>query len=382
MAQSRQIPITKPYFTAADFKSVQAPLKSGWVVQGPFVAAFEEAIKKFTGAKHAVATTNCTTALHLGLIALGIKPDDHVIVPSFTWVSSANAIEYVGARPIFCDIDLKTFNIDLDHLEHLLKKDKRRKIKAVMPVHLFGLCADMKNIDMLAAKYGFKIIEDAACALDAFIGKQHAGTFGDVGCFSFHPRKIITTGEGGMIVTNNAKTAALCRRLRDHGAKVNDLKRHRQNLGLPDFDELGFNYRLTDIQAALGVSQMAQLKKIQKKRRRLANRYSLALQGLPGLQTPLEPKGFNHGYQAYVCLTNKRNHLAMVLAAQKITTRPGTHAVHTLGFYAKKYNLKPDHCVRSLAAQNLSLALPLYPDLSFAEQDRIIAVIKNEMARL
>jgi dTDP-4-amino-4,6-dideoxygalactose transaminase len=197
------IPITKSVFDEFEKEAIIKPLETGWVVQGPYVAEFERLFAEYTGAKYAKACTSCTTALHLALEALDITRGDKVIIPSFTYIASANAVEYTGAEVVFCDIDLQTFNIDLNQAEKILQQDRERKIKGIMPVNLFGLCADMPGITELAQEYNLKVVEDSACGFAARIGKRHAGTWGDAGCFSFHPRKVITTGEGGMLITDN-----------------------------------------------------------------------------------------------------------------------------------------------------------------------------------
>jgi len=223
------IPISKPFFDEVEKKKILQPLETGWVVQGSNVAKFQEKFSKFTGAKYSHATTNCTTALHLGLEAMGITRGDKVIVPSFTYVASANAIEYTSAEVVFCDIDLKTFNIDETKLEELIKNDS--SIKAIMPVNLFGLCSNMPYIMKLAKKYNLKVIEDSACGFDGWIENKHSGTFGDCGCFSFHPRKSICTGEGGMIITDNEMISNKVSQLKDHGACKSDLQRHKEKGG-------------------------------------------------------------------------------------------------------------------------------------------------------
>src|SRR5881394_2111480 len=192
-----KVPITKPLFGAEEFEAVQKPLASGWVVQGPYVKQFKDSFNGFTGSHFSIATSSCTTALHIAVAALGLKPGDEVIVPAFTWVSTANVVEYMGAKPIFCDVDLRTFNIDPAAIERLIGE----RTVGIIPVHLFGLCAEMDQILELARKHDLWILEDAACALGAWFEGKHAGTFGDAGAFSFHPRKSITTGEGGMITT-------------------------------------------------------------------------------------------------------------------------------------------------------------------------------------
>jgi dTDP-4-amino-4,6-dideoxygalactose transaminase len=192
-----KIPITKPVFGPEEREAVQKPLESGWVVQGPFVAEFEKKFSAFSGAEHSVATSSCTTAMHIAVAALGLKPGDEVIVPAFTWVSTPNVVEYMGATPVFCDIDLATFNINVTQAASLVTP----KTVGIFPVHLFGLCADMDPILDLARRHGLWVIEDAACGFNAWYKGRHCGSFGDMGCFSFHPRKAITTGEGGMITT-------------------------------------------------------------------------------------------------------------------------------------------------------------------------------------
>ena len=397
-----KIPITKPFFGDEEKISIAKTLESGWIVQGPKVKEFERLFAEFTGAKFAVATSNCTTALHLGLEALGIGKGDKVIVPSFTYVASANAVEYTGAEVVFCDINLRTFNIDETKLENLIKSDN--SIKAIMPVNLFGLCANMPYIMGLAKKYDLKVydlkvIEDSACGFDAWIGDKHSGTFGDCGCFSFHPRKSITTGEGGMLITNNEYIATIVSQLRDHGASKSDLQRHEQKGGslLPDFPLRGYNYRMTDIQAAIGVCQMQKKEYIMKKRRDMAKKYNEALKEIYQLITPYTPENYTHGYQSYVCIFTdgedvtkltkekieriniKRNNFMKKLEEKGIATRQGTHAVHTLIYYKNKYKFKDEDFLMSYAADRLSIALPLYAGMSDEEFDYIIRNIKEAL---
>jgi len=205
-----KIPISKPLFGPEELRAVQLPLESGWVAQGVFVRQFEEKFSAFTAARFAIATSSCTTALHVAVAALDLKPGDEVIVPAFTWVSTPNVVEYMGAKPIFCDIDLSTFNIDPSQIESLISP----RTVGMIPVHLFGLCADMELIQEIAEKHSMWVVEDAACALGAWYRGRHAGTFGEMGCFSFHPRKSITTGEGGMITTAHQRFDRAARILR------------------------------------------------------------------------------------------------------------------------------------------------------------------------
>jgi dTDP-4-amino-4,6-dideoxygalactose transaminase len=391
------IPITKTIFGKEEAEAIVKPLETGWVVQGPNVAKFQEMFSGFTGAKHSHATTSCTTALHLGLEAIGITRGDKVIVPSFTYVASANAVEYTGAEVVFCDIDLKTFNIDETKLEVLIQNDSA--IKAIMPVNLFGLCANMPYIIELAYKYNLKVIEDSACGFDGWIGDKHSGTFGDVGCFSFHPRKSICTGEGGMLITNHDELANRVSQLKDHGASKSDLQRHKEKGGslLPDFTMRGYNYRMTDMQGALGVCQMDKKEYIMNGRREVASKYDSALQGVQQLVTPYTPENYIHGFQSYVCLFTdgedisnltkdqidrinvQRNIFMEKLEDKNIATRQGTHAVHTLGYYKDKNNFKEVDFLMSYAADRLSIALPLYAGMSDEEFDYVIANIKEAL---
>lgn len=383
-----KVPITRPFFDDDDRAAVAAPLDTGWVVQGPNVAAFEDLFARHTGAAHAVACTSCTTGLHMALVAADVGPGDEVLVPAFTWVATANVVLYVGATPVLCDVDLDTFNVDVDDLARRITP----RTKAMIPVHLFGLPADMARLNALAAEHDLKVIEDAACGLDARIDGQHVGTFGDFGAFSFHPRKAITTGEGGMVTTADAGRDALLRALRDHGAAKSDLARHgdKQAFLLSAFELMGFNYRMTDFQGALGVTQMKKAPWIHARRTALAQRYDRLLADLDWLHTPAVPAGWTHGYQAYVCLfapeapafdrldalRDRRNALMSALEADGVQTRQGTHAVHTLGLYRDRFGLTAADYPNAALAENLSMALPLFPTMTEAEQDWVVERLK------
>ena len=221
----KTIPITKPFFDQTEKDLIGQVLETGWVVQGPKVEEFERLFCAHTGSAHSVATSSCTTALHLALLATGVGPGDEVIVPAFTWIATANVVEYVGAKPVFCDIDLSTFILDPKAVEARLSE----RTKAIIPVHLFGLCAEMRSILEIAQQRGLAVIEDAACALGAWYCEKHAGTMGDAGCFSFHPRKAITTGEGGMLITANEEIATLASVLKAHGGSITDRQRHERD---------------------------------------------------------------------------------------------------------------------------------------------------------
>ncbi|MFZ5585152.1 MAG: DegT/DnrJ/EryC1/StrS family aminotransferase [Thermodesulfobacteriota bacterium] len=391
-ARPEPIPITKPVFGERERALMLEPLASGWVVQGPYVARFEKMFAAFCEIPHALATTSCTTGLHLILAALGIGPGDEVIVPSFTFVATANAVEYTGARPVFCDIDPRTFNIDPGQAAGRIT----RRTRAIMPVSLFGLCADMPALRALANRHGLYLIEDAACALGARRAGRHAGAEADAAAFSLHPRKAITTGEGGMVVTADPDLAARMAKLRNHGAEATDLERHQKEGGslLPAFNLLGFNYRLTDIQGALGVAQMERAAEIIAARRAGAGVYDELLAEIPAVIPPLVPDGFEHAYQSYVAiyrgaldglpglehlaeLNRQRNRLMTAMENDGITVRQGTHAVHTLGYYARKYGIAPEDFPHSLLADRLSLTLPLFPGISRAQQERVAGYLRQ-----
>ncbi len=377
------IPITKPVFGPEEMEAVQAPLREGWVVQGPRVRRFEEMFSSFTEARHCVATSSCTSALHVAVAALGLKPGDEVIVPAFTWVSTANVVEYMGARPVFCDIDRRSFNIDPTLIEALITP----RTVGIIPVHLFGLVAEMGAVSEIAERCGLWVVEDAACAMGGWYHGRHAGTLGTTGCFSFHPRKSITTGEGGMLTTRDNDLADLARSLRDHGASRSDHARHAGPSAflLPEFHHLGYNYRMTDLQGALGCAQMERASAILAARSSLARRYDEILSDLNWLDTPAVPAGHVHGYQAYVCwfhpeppslataegLHRRRNALMARLEAKGISTRQGTHAPVLLDYYAQKYELRPEHYPNAYLADRLSLTLPLFPQMTDAEQDLV-----------
>ena len=380
----KTIPITKPFFDHTEKDLIGQVLETGWVVQGPKVEEFERLLCAYTGSTHSVATSSCTTALHLALLATGVGPGDEVIVPAFTWISTANVVEYVGAKPVFCDIDLSTFNLNPEAVKASLSE----RTKAIIPVHLFGLCADMRSILEIAEQRGLAVIEDAACALGVWYFEKHAGTMGDAGCFSFHPRKSITTGEGGMLITANEEIATLSSVLRDHGGSITDRQRHDSATSflLPEFAHLGFNYRMTDLQGALGCAQMDKVDWIMQERRRRAGAYDSALNGCEWLTVPRVPKGHVHGYQAYVCLFvperpsldnvehlhSERNRIMAKLQKGGVATRPGTHAVHVQKYYAQKYGIAPDEFPQALLADRLALALPLFPQMTDSDQERVV----------
>jgi perosamine synthetase len=383
-----QIPISKPYFGAEEHEALRAPLESGWVVQGPQVAEFERRFAEYTGAPHALASTSCTTSLHLVVAALGLGPGDEVIVPAFTWIATANVVEYQGATPVFADIDLATFNLDVEAFEAAITE----RTVGVIPVHLFGLCAEMDPILEIAERHGLWVLEDAACAFGGWYHGRSAGTLGIAGAFSFHPRKSITTGEGGMVTTADDDLARKVGVLRDHGASRTDLARHVGRAGflLADYDDLGFNYRMTDLQGAVGCVQMERAPWILEQRGRVAMTYDRLLADVEWLAPPVVPEGHVHGWQSYVTLFRReepslanvaglherRNAVMQRLEEQGIATRQGTHAPVATGYYSLRYGLRAEEFPNAVLADRLSLSLPLYPQLSDDEQESLVAALR------
>lgn len=376
-------------FDESDLALIQEPLKSGWVVQGKFVKEFESQFGELSGSRYNLATTSCTSALHIVMAALGIGPGDEVLVPAFTWIATANCVEYVGATPVFVDVDLRTFNIDVSQIEARITP----RTRAIIPVHLFGLLADMDPIMDLARRHELHVVEDAACAFDSWHRGRHAGTFGDFGCFSFHPRKAITTGEGGMITTQSAERAELCASLRDHGASRSDFQRHHQKASflLAEYPHLGYNFRMTDIQGALGVAQMRKAARIMAGRRAAAARYDELLADIRWLQLPHRHPDYVHGYQSYVCLyepelatlerhadaLERRNAVMAALEEQQIITRQGTHSAAHTRYYSEKYGIAPSHFPNAYVAERLSLTLPLYADMTESESEQVVDALQR-----
>ena len=359
----RKIQIALPATGEEEWQAVREPLMSGWLTQGPKVAAFERAFAARHEVKHALATTSCTTALHLALAALGIGPGDEVIVPSFTWIATANAVLYCGATPILCDVDPITCNIDPESAAAKLTP----RTKAVIPVHLFGLCADMEAL-RAALPAHVRVIEDAACASGATHHGTPAGNLGDIGCFSFHPRKSVTTGEGGMLVTDDDALAARADVMRNHGASVSEEQRHAgpQPYIMADFDELGFNYRMTDLQAAIGLVQLGKLDAFIDERDRWARFYREELSDIAWLRHPQPPNNGRHAWQAYVtsvdprCAPMPRNAIMAELHRMGVATRPGTHAVHMLGLYRQRFGYAEDDLPGARDCERHTMAIPLH----------------------
>jgi len=379
MVKQREILISQPDTGEEEWQALREPLTTGWLTQGPKVAAFQRAFAERHGVKYAIATSSCTTALHLILAALGIRSGDEVIAPAFTWVATANAVLYCGAKPVFVDVDRTTFNMDI----HQIPPKINQRTKAIIPVHLFGLCADMDALANTAS--GICLIEDAACASGSTYKGRSAGSLGLAGAFSFHPRKSITTGEGGMITTNDEALAKKIDVLRNHGASVSEELRHTHlhPFILPDFDLLGFNYRMTDLQAAVGLVQLSKLDRYIEERQKWAEFYTKELSEIDWLHTPTVPKNHKHGWQSYVCLIDEkkapmsRNRIMEVLQSKGISTRPGTHAVHMLGLYRKNFGFKQDDFPVARDCDRYSLAIPLHNRMTEEDFHYVIRAIKG-----
>ena len=400
----KKIPVTKPYFTEEEIELIKDSLDSGWVAQGPKVAEFEKMIAAHEGIAQGVATTSATTALHLAMVAHGLTTGMDAIVPAFTFVATENAVVTTGATPILVDIYQETFNINIEDLKNIIatkydKKDGKLVNKetgnvlwGIVPVHEFGLCCDIYAVNAIAKEHNLVVIEDAACALGASVNGVHQGAFGNSSCVSFHPRKSITTGEGGMILTDDVALAKRMRELRTHGSTVSaDARDKGKGFLLPEHNEAGFNYRMTDVQGAMGIAQAKKLDLIVKAKRDGAAIYNkLIAEKLPEFITPVEPEGYFHTYQSYVCMLSLeklgldsikaggefRNNLLQKLEDKGIATRQGTHAVHMLGYYKNRFGFVPEDFVNAYACDHLSITLPLYVGLTAEDQEYVIDTIR------
>lgn len=372
--------IIEPVFDGSELDNLKECFESGWVTQGPRVAEFESIVAEKHKVKHALATTSCTAGLHLSALALGLGPGDEVIVPSFTWITSANCAEYVGAKAVLVDVDPDTYNLDIAAFENAITENTR----AVVAVHLFGMPANMDAIREISNKNNLYIIEDAACALGTLYKNTPIGGMGDVAVFSFHPRKVITTGEGGMITTNNESISKLIDSLRNHGSTglSPEDKDDPKPYSMATFNNLGYNLRMSDIQAAVGVAQMSKFEYLLSERRKYADRYNYLLSEIDEIQTPVvgnESKG--HSYQSYVIRVlkggqNTRNKIMEDLSEKKIETRPGTLAVHRCGYYAEKYNYRPDEIPNATLCAETTITLPLFHNMNESDLINVVDSIK------
>lgn len=367
------IRLTVPSIENDDLQDVQSVLETGYLVQGKQVTAFEAAVASYVGTEFAVAVSNCTAALHLALLALDVRPNDLVVVTAYSWVATANVIELCGAQPVFVDITPDTFNMDpeclAETLEHLMAFDSvARRVKAILPVHAFGQMADIAAIVNIAERYRLPVIEDAACALGASYNEQQAGTWGKMGCFSFHPRKAVTTGEGGMITTNEAELAWRLRALRNHGQDP--------DAPTPEFIMPGFNYRLTEFQAALGSSQIKKLDRILAARRKAAAYYDGLLSSTT-IRSPRKIAGYKPVYQSYVALlpAEAAPHRSLIIQRLKekgIETTIGTWHIPLTAFFRTRYGCQVGDFPVTDDVFGRAISLPLYEGISAEDQAFVV----------
>jgi perosamine synthetase len=365
-----EVPFTRPYLRGEEGAAVADVIASGWVSQGPRVRAFEQAFAERVGAADAVATTNCTTALQLSLYVSGVRPGDEVIVPSLSFIATANAVWHNGATPVFADVDPLTYNVDPAAVHRAVTE----RTKAIMPVHQLGLPADMDPLFEIADRHGLTIVEDAACAIGASYRSRPIGSLGPLACFSLHPRKVITTGEGGMIAVQDPDVAERLRQLRQHAMDVSDLARHgARDVVIESYPERGWNARMTDMQAALGLCQLELLDEILETRRLQAERYTAALAAVPYLDPPFDPDYAERTWQSYAIRLSAgapmgRNELMRRLLADGVATRRGVMAIHE----ERAYEDVEAHLPNTMSASHDTLMLPLFPGLSEEQQDYVI----------
>jgi dTDP-4-amino-4,6-dideoxygalactose transaminase len=379
------IPITKPLMGEAEAEAARRVILSGWTSQGPEVAAFEAEFAAYVGAPHACAVSSCTTALHLALLVAGVGPGDEVITVSHSFIATANSIRYCGAIPVFVDIEPDTFNIDPALIEPAITE----RTRAILCVHQMGMPCDLGRIAEIGRRHRLPVIEDAACAIGSEIiwngrwekiGKPH----GDIACFSFHPRKVISTGDGGMITTANAEWDRKFRLLRQHAMNVPDTVRHASSQVIfESYPALGYNFRLTDIQAAVGREQLKRLPEIVACRRRLSTRYSERLAEIDELTLPVEPAWARTNWQSY-CIRLPRGcrqrEVMQAMLDAGVSTRRGVMCSHREGAY-QAVSVR-EALPRSERAQDECVLLPLYPQMTPQEQARVVAPLAASCAAL
>jgi len=357
--------LTIPFIDDREIEEIQKVLSSGHLTQGPKVAEFERMVADLVGSRYAFAMSSCTTAMHLALIVLDIGPGDEVLVPDFTFPATANVVVQLGAKPVLVDIDLSTFAVNIGDLKSKISDNT----KAIMPVHAFGCSADMNPINELAHKHGIPVVEDAATAIGATYYDRYCGNLSMMGCFSFHPRKVITTGEGGMIVTNDERLAERIELLRSHGG-IREEYWFR-------YEAPGFNYRLSDVQGAIGVAQMEKLAWIIERRRMLAGELRKRLSEVKGIRLPFDPPWGGHIYQSFVVLVEEgidRDQAVAELRARDVEATLGTYALHDQPFYQREFGYISGQLPASHHAFNHSITLPLFPQM---DEEDLAAIVRN-----
>ena len=368
------IRLAVPAIDDTDVAAVGEVLRTGYLVQGPSVAALEEHIRPHTGADHLVMVSSGTAALHLALLALDVRPGDRVVVPTYSWVATANVGEVCGAEVVFVDIDPRTFAMDATALDATLERlhgDGGPPVRAVVPVHPFGLMADMAAISEVCSRWRVPVVEDAACALGATQDGRPAGAWGELGCFSFHPRKAVTTGEGGAVTTDSPVLDRRLRALRNHGLDP--------EAGGPDFVLPGLNYRLTEFQAALGMVQMRRFEELLADRRRGAARYDEMLAD-SAVIPPLVPPGREHSYQSYVVLLPEHvaPHRAQIVAdlrAEGIESTIGTWHIPLTTYWAQRYGYRRGDFPTTDSVFDRSLTIPLGAHVSVDDQEVVAKAV-------
>ena len=374
---TKSIPVARPYLGEEEERAVIAALRSGWITQGPRVEEFERTFASYIGAPHSIAVSSCTTALHLAMLACGIGPGDEVICPSLSFIATANSVRYVGAQPVFADVDPHTFNLDPEAITDAITE----RTRAILVVHQVGLPADMRRIMAVAERHGITVIEDAACAIgSSYDGALIGRPIGTIACFSFHPRKILTTGEGGMITVRDPELAKRLRRLRQHSMSLSDVARHSaKTVAHESYDEVGYNFRMTDVQAAIGLAQFERLDSFLAKRRSFAARYSAALGSLSWLHTPHVPAECRHNFQSYMVRIasgsrDLRDRIMQELLELGISTRRAIMAIHREAPY--RASALDEQLPNTSLVTDSGLILPLYHQMTEAEQDFVIEAIQ------
>ncbi len=389
------IPVAKPLIDEKEVEAAKRVILSGWVTQGPEVLAFEKEFASFVGAKYATAVSSCTAALHLALLAVGVKPGDEVITVSHSFIATANSIRYCGAIPVFVDIQPETFNMDPKLIENIITD----RTSAILCVHQLGMPCDLRSILDIAHRHNIPVVEDAACSIGSEIlwdnkwekiGKPH----GDVACFSFHPRKIITTGDGGMITTSNSEWDKQFHMRRQHSMSLSDVIRHgAKEVIFESYPELGYNYRMTDMQAAIGREQLKRLPNIIDRRRYLAERYNKLLADISWIKLPEEPSWARSNWQSF-CIQLLENldqrHVMQELLDAGISSRRGVMCAHRESAYGGEpwscgedrtsCGCKIGNCrqlIRSEHMQDSSIILPLFPQMTEIQQDKVVNALDH-----
>lgn len=372
-----QIPLLRPWLGEEEVQAAAEAIRSGWISQGPKVMEFEQAVADWVGVRWGVATNACTSALHLTLRLSGVREGDEVVVPSFTCMATANAIHHAGGRPVFADIDPRTFNLDPESAEAALTP----RTKVILVVHQIGLAADIEPFQQLALRRGLALVEDGACSLGATCRGKRVGALGAPTCFSFHPRKMITTGEGGLIATGDEQLAAKARVLRATGASSSDLERHSaKGLLVQQYEDFGYNYRMTDIQAAIGLVQLRKLDAMLLERAAQARYYGEALSKLDEIEPPYVPEYATHAYSSYLIRLRascpvSRDEMLGSMARKGISCRVGIQPLHKEPFYREAW--RGAALPHTEDAACTTMFLPIFPGLEAEQQRQVVAAIKD-----